>query len=139
MKSDRRFVFDTNVIISALLFEDSIPAQAFYQALANDSILLSQPTLAELDIVSGRKKFERYVSRAARDRFLDALIREATLIEITEEVRASRDPKDDKFLELAISGQVSCIISGDEDLLELTPWQNIPILTPTEFLKTFSK
>ena len=41
-----------------------------------------------------------------------------------------RDPKDDKFLELALNGKATHIVSGDEDLLVLHPFRGIPILTP---------
>jgi len=137
MKSDARYVFDTNVVISALLFEHSTPGRAFYAALEQGAILISLSTLAELDEVLGRKKFERYVLRAERERFLEALIREATLIEVTEEVQICRDPRDDKFLELAISGRAHCIVSGDGDLLQIGSWRDIPIMTPDEFLNRF--
>jgi predicted nucleic acid-binding protein len=44
-----------------------------------------------------------------------------------------RDPKDDKFLNLAVVCEASCIITGDKDLLVLNPFQNIPVLTAAEF------
>ena len=138
MKSDVRYVFDTNVVISALLFEHSTPGRAFYAALEQGAILISLATLAELDEVLGRTKFERYVLRAERERFLEALIREATLIEVTDEVRICRDPKDDKFLELASSGKAHCIVSGDRDLLQIGSWRDIPIVAPAEFLAKFA-
>jgi predicted nucleic acid-binding protein len=43
-------------------------------------------------------------------------------------------PKDDKFLEAALATQTDCILSGDADLLDLTPFREIPILRPAEFL-----
>ncbi|MFP4390748.1 MAG: putative toxin-antitoxin system toxin component, PIN family [Desulfococcaceae bacterium] len=45
-----------------------------------------------------------------------------------------RDPKDNKFLELAVSGSASILIAGDQDLLVLNPFRNLDILTPTEFV-----
>lgn len=53
-------------------------------------------------------------------------------------VRACRDAKDNKYLELALAAQADAIISGDEDLLVLHPWRGIPILRPAEFLRQFS-
>lgn len=46
----------------------------------------------------------------------------------------SRDPGDDKFLALAVTGQADAIISGDRDLLELGTHEGIPIFTPAQFL-----
>jgi putative PIN family toxin of toxin-antitoxin system len=50
-------------------------------------------------------------------------------------VRECRDPKDDKFLEVALNGRADVIITGDVDLLALHPWQGIPILSSAEYLK----
>ena len=66
-------------------------------------------------------------------RFLVALLKETELVEITTSVTACRDDKDNKFLELAVSGNAD-IVSGDEDLLVLNPFRGIPILTPRNFL-----
>lgn len=50
-------------------------------------------------------------------------------------ITACRDPKDDKFLELAVSGRATHIISGDTDLLTLNPFRGIAILPPRAFLE----
>ncbi len=133
MKADDRYVFDTNVIVSALLFKDSTPARAFFAALDREKILLSLPPLRELSEVLSRKKFDRYVLREERERFLMALVREASLVEATEKITGCRDARDNKFLELAMDGRATCIITGDEHLLELNPFRGIPIMTPEAF------
>jgi predicted nucleic acid-binding protein len=61
MNSGTRYVFDTNVIISALLFNTSIPGQAFTRALGAGTILISQSLVEELNNVLSRDKFNRYV------------------------------------------------------------------------------
>jgi putative PIN family toxin of toxin-antitoxin system len=111
-----------------LLFEQSVSGQAFYAALDNGEIFLSRPTFVELAEVLGRKKFDRYLTRDEREQFLAILLREATVVEVTEEVRVCRDPKDDKFLELAVSGGASCLVTGDQDLLVLHPFRGVPVL-----------
>jgi putative PIN family toxin of toxin-antitoxin system len=139
MSPEPRYVFDNSAIVSALLFEQSVPGQAFTAALDHGQILMSQATLAELQEVLGRKKFDRYVSREDREQFLALLLREATLVEIIEEVRACRDPKDDMFLELAVNGSARCVVTGDQDLLALHPFRAIPVLTPAQFLELHSQ
>lgn len=67
-------------------------------------------------------------------RFLVSLLKEAELFDTTETISECRDPKDNKFLELAFSGKADCIISGDDDLLVMNPFREIPIITPSEFL-----
>ncbi|WP_459868116.1 putative toxin-antitoxin system toxin component, PIN family [Endothiovibrio diazotrophicus] len=48
-----------------------------------------------------------------------------------------RDPKDNKFLELAVAGGASALITGDQDLLALHPFRGIPILAPADFLAQY--
>jgi putative PIN family toxin of toxin-antitoxin system len=136
--SEGRYVFDTNVIVSALLFVESTPGQAFLSALDHGVLLVSLAQLSELQEVLSRPKFDRYLPRQDRDQFLAALVREATLVDVTEHIQACRDPKDNHVLELAVSGQATCIISGDHDLLVLNPFRNIPILDPATFLATWA-
>ena len=50
-------------------------------------------------------------------------------------VRECRDPKNDKFLEVALNGRADVIITGDVDLLRMHPWREIEILTPADYLK----
>ncbi len=84
----------------------------------------------------GRDRFDRYVSREERDEFLESLIRESDLIEITESVQACLDPEDDRVLELAVNGNATYIVTGDADLLLLNPFRGVEIITPAEFLKS---
>ena len=62
-----RYVFDTNVMISALLFENGKPAQSLRFALSNGRLLLSLELLEELNEVLGRERFNRYVTREERE------------------------------------------------------------------------
>lgn len=133
-----RFVFDTNVIVNALLFEESKPAQVFFSALQHGEILLSVDLVNEIHEVIYRKKFDHYISNEQRDAFLIALVQTGTLMEITESIRVCRDPKDNMILELAVSGKADVVISGDKDLLALHPFREISILTPEDYLTTTS-
>ena len=58
-------------------------------------------------------------------------------LEPTVNITACRDPKDDMFLSLAVTAGADCIISRDEDLLVLHPFENIPILTTADFMRRF--
>ena len=138
MSSNARYVFDTNTLVSAVLFEHSTPGQAFHRALKRGEILVSPATLEELAEVLQREKFDRYVTTAEREEFLDAFIERTTFIEPTEEIQICRDAKDDKFLELAVSGRAAYLISGDKDLRSLNPFRGIAIVTVAEFLAATS-
>ena len=130
-----RCVIDTNVFVSAAVFSPSIPRQAASKVLRGGLLLFSEYTMDELKEVLFRSKFERYVSRAERTLFLAQLGTTAELVPIVQIVRECRDPKDDKFLEVALNGRAGVIITGDADLRGLHPWREIAIMSPAEFLK----
>jgi uncharacterized protein len=134
MSSNARYVLDTNTLVSAVLIEHSTPGQALRRALKQGDVLVSPATLEELAEVLQREKFARYVTVAEREEFLEAFVERATLIEPTEEIRICRDAKDDKVLELAVSGGATYLISGDSDLRSLNPFHGIVIVTAAEFL-----
>jgi uncharacterized protein len=132
--SKLRLVLDSNVLVSAALFKGSIARQAFNKAAVDGQILMSKPTLAELQDVLSRSSFDKYLSIELRMAFLTDLQTVVESVEVTEAIAVCRDPKDDKFLELAVSGQATCILSSDKDLLVLHPFQGIEIVTPADFL-----
>jgi len=130
-----RFVFDTNVVVSALMLLGSQPRRAFDRAREHGQLLVSEATLEELDDVLRRPKLAGYVGEEQRLEFLAAYIRDAEIVVVTTRLRECRDPKDDKFIELAIEGKATHIISGDQDLLMLSPFRGVAILTPVDFLR----
>lgn len=134
MKDELRFVFDTNVLISATLFKGSVPRQALDSARSMGKVIMSWPAMAELQEVLGRRRFDKYVSEDERLLFLELLALDVVPIEIIETVTDCRDSKDNKFLEVAVNGDADCIVSGDGDLLVLNPFRGMPIVTPQGFL-----
>jgi putative PIN family toxin of toxin-antitoxin system len=132
--NETRTVIDTGVAVSAVLLPRSVPRQAFDAAAARGKLLVSEATVTELDEVLRRPKFNKYVSEEKRLEFLAALVLEAEQVEVTEVITACRDAKDNKFLELAVCGRASHILSGDGDLLALHPFRGIAVVTPHAFL-----
>lgn len=135
--TDKVFVVDTNVLVSAALSPYSANASALKKALSLGKIVYSRATWTEFLEVLFRKKFDRYFTVAARQQIADRFIVHFENCEITEVIQACRDPKDDKYLELAVSADASAIISGDKDLLVLHPFKNISILSAADFLIRF--
>lgn len=136
-----RVVLDTNIVISAFLDPTSKASQAFDKAQRTSTLLASNVTMEELTEVLSRKKFDRYLSRTRRANLLAEYLQAVELVEIVQEIRACRDPKDDKFLSLAVSGGADLVLSGDADLLSLHPFQGflfclLPITWPSD--ETFS-
>jgi putative PIN family toxin of toxin-antitoxin system len=115
----------------------SVNREAFNKAMKTGMLVYSEETMAEWVEVFTRSKFDKYISLEDRLNVIAVFETRAQLINITEQIIACRDPKDDKFLSLAVTANASCIITGDKDLLVLNPFQSIPIVTPAGFLQLF--
>ena len=129
-----RVVIDTNVLISSLFFTASMPAQAVDKAVTKAQLVATTETLRELIGKLHSPKFDRYVRRERRDALLERVASLVEIIDILQAIRASRDPKDDKFLEAAVNGRADVIVTGDTDLLDLNPFRGIAIVTPAAYL-----
>jgi putative PIN family toxin of toxin-antitoxin system len=102
-------------------------------------VCASASTLSELESVLRRDKFDRYLSASLRAEFAELLSRRATFFEVSEADMANlhppcRDPKDNQFLALVHACDADVLVSSDADLLVLSPWQGVPILTPAAYL-----
>jgi uncharacterized protein len=135
MSSDKYIVVDTSVLISALLKPNSIPAQALERARTHFKLAVSTETLTELTKVLSRDYLARYRTVDERETFLVLYSELAEIIAITEHVTDCRDPKDNKFLDLALAANACILVSSDSDLLVLHPYRNIDIVTPSMFLQ----
>lgn len=134
MRTRDRMVLDTNTLIGRLLLPDSVPGQAVRKAVDEAALLASEFTLEELADVLARSKFDPYLTVGERQEFLRSFGRIVEMIPIVSAVRACRDPKDDKWLELAINGEAALIVTGDHDLLVLNPFRDVDIVTPAAYL-----
>jgi putative PIN family toxin of toxin-antitoxin system len=76
MTSARRFVFDTNTLVSALLLPTSIPRQALDYAFDHGKVLTSPALLRELDRVLTYPKLTPYITATERTQFLGKLSRQ---------------------------------------------------------------
>jgi putative PIN family toxin of toxin-antitoxin system len=129
-----RIVVDTNVFVSAIALPRSVPRQAVNRMLDSDVLLFSEATMTELVEVLHRPKLDHYVSPEDRAIFLGQLGTAAEFVPIIQLVRECRDPKDDKFLEVALNGRADVIVTGDADLLRMHPRREIAIMSPANYL-----
>jgi hypothetical protein len=134
MTADLRVVFDTNVVVSAMLLPLSVPRRALDRAMGEGRLLLSTATTTELNEVIHRPKFDQYLSEEERIEFLTTLVHEAELVNVVERVTDCRDPRDNKFLELAVSGRATHVVTGDSDLLVLHPFRGVSVVSPSVFV-----
>jgi len=136
-KKKLKVVLDTNVLISALLFQGELSKLLLPLKKGAYILLFSEDTLSELIKVLHYPKF------ALTEQEIDYILQfeilpYSKIIEITFKIdeKICKDKDDQKFLELAISGKADYLVSGDADLLELKEFKTVKILSPAEFLKT---
>lgn len=133
----KRVILDTTTLIGVLTKPQGICSDALILCLESCELLASRETLQELVEVSKRDKFDKYVSREEREYIVIEYAKRVSLVEITIASTDCRDPKDNKFLSLALSGHADIIVSGDSDLLALPPYNGIQILGVREFVERY--
>jgi putative PIN family toxin of toxin-antitoxin system len=133
-----RAVVDTNVLVSAILKDQSLPALAVHVIEQRGVLLKSTATERQLFEVLERPYFVSLVAPAALA-WLKRLLAAAEAVTIAERIVACRDPTDDKFLEVAVNGHADLIVSGDADLLALNPFRDIPIVPPAVFVQSVAR
>lgn len=135
MKAER-LVVDSNVLISALLVPSGTPAKLMHQlAAANARLLMSRLTYLELASRLARPKFDRYRSMEQMHEYLEWLADLAEWVQPSIHIDACRDEDDNRFLEVLLAGDGDALITGDADLLQLNPYEGLPILTPAQFMR----
>jgi uncharacterized protein len=128
-----RVVLDTNVLLSAALKRQSKSGMAALPVERHGVLLKSIATERQLFEVVARPHLAALIEPVAKG-WLRRLMAASEPVTIAERITVCRDPTDDKFLELAVSGKADVIVSGDGDLLALKPFGGIPILTPAAFV-----
>jgi len=132
-----RVILDTNVLISAVLIKNSVSDITLRKAQNNCTILCSNSIFNEYTKKLLLPRFNKYASLIKRTNMLNDIEKEALFIDPEVEISECRDPKDNKFLELAIAANADCIVTGDKDLLVLNPFRGIKIVSPSDFLIQF--
>ncbi len=138
MTDSLRVVLDTNVLVSALLTPDGNPRRAVDLVARQGLLLFSEATYDELTEVLARPRLRKFLPAESAEGFTKRVVTVASRVVTDESIRACRDPKDDKFLDVAVGGEADYLVTGDEDLLVLHPFRGVPILTPTDFLESVS-
>ncbi|MEN8236476.1 MAG: putative toxin-antitoxin system toxin component, PIN family [Pseudomonadota bacterium] len=135
-----RIVLDTNVFVSALIKPEGTTGIVLKTVLQiqQHTLLLSQDILEELESTLTYPKIKKCIVLNSDQ--IDLWV--ASLRMVAHEVNprfdyptlVPDDPKDDRYIIAAIEGKADCIVSGDKHLLNLNPYERIPILKPAEFL-----
>ncbi len=131
----KTIVLDSNLVVSAILHPEGICALAIDLADTHFDMVRSVGTSQELVDVLRRDKFDRFAAvddRAIRVKgYLDA----SRLVVVSISVADCSDPKDNKFLELALAAKASIIVSGDKKhLLSMSPYRGVQIIGVRDFV-----
>ena len=132
-----RVVVDTNILVSFAIRPNTNFEKIFDHIAAQGVTLVSEDTLAELVDVLNREKFRRYIPSSRVIDYVEWYIAISEIAVVTEPVVACRDPKDDKFLALALAGKADFIIAGNSHLLEMVSFSGVAIHSPADFLRLF--
>jgi putative PIN family toxin of toxin-antitoxin system len=131
-----RVTVDTNVLISALVFQ-GLPGKFLALALAGAFQLITSPIL--LDELDEKLRFKFLWSPAKADQARSALEALCDVVSTTDSLAVIQDdPDDDRVLECAVAGRADTIVSGDRHLLKLGSYDGTQILTVRQFMDQIS-
>lgn len=127
-----RVVFDTNILVSALVFPGGRGEAALARVLEEtDALLIAKAILDELLGVLARK-FSRSAEELARTALFLSDI--AVSVRPRRRLRVVKDEPDNRILECAIAGRADAIVTGDRALLALRTYRDVRILSLREYL-----
>lgn len=127
-------VFDVSTLVGVAIRENSTSDRALRHALRTDQVAVSEPMLAELLDVLHRPRPAHFPNPDLRAALLNQLLALGVPFVPAVRVTDCRDPKDDKYLELALAARATSLVSSDDDLLVLHPRRGIRIVQPADYL-----
>ena len=135
-----RVVFDTNVLISALITTGK-PKELFQMAAEKQiQLITSKEILKEFSEVADDPRIKKYVDEQDIIAFLKIIDIAAKIIKVKSQFREiNEDPDDDVVLRTAFDSKADYIISGDKHLLSKGTFKGVKILTVSEILKLLKK
>lgn len=127
-----KVVFDTNVLVAALVFPGGRGDAALQRVVGEqDQLLISKAILDEL-LGALARKFARDTEELARVAlFLGEL---GTLVQPGRRLRVVQDDPDNRVLECALAGGAEAIVTGDRALLALREFRGVRIISLREYL-----
>ena len=137
-----RVVLDANIYISSLISSKGNPASIINKWLSGEfEVLISQPIVEEILRVTDYERLQKKYKKIRENRleFVELISEQGIWIEPTETLTiVTLDESDNRYLECAIAGSASYIVTGDEHLLEIGSHQGIDVITPAAFVTLLS-
>ena len=134
-KTIGRVVLDSNILVSALLFQAELAGIVDLWKKGRIIPVLSKETFTEFKAVLEYPKF------SLTQQEIKVIIEEEVLpyfevIEVTDNIKGiCRDVDDDKFIACAVSASADFIVTGDKDLLDLGKYKSVKIISASVLLK----
>ena len=127
-----KVIFDTNIWISFLIGKRLTSIKEF---ISNGKIqmVLTEQLITELELVTQRRKLQKYFNQGSVEELLLLIETIGKIYQIRSKHHLSRDLKDNFLLDLIDKSKADYLVTGDNDLLELSKFQTASILTPKEF------
>lgn len=132
-----RAVIDTNIFVSGIIKPSGLTGDVLRQLRDGNFTLFYAPALLDelVDVLNRPRIRDKYGITHEDIKTIVALVMlRGESVTPDRTITVCRDPKDDMFLEIAVAGDADVIVSGDNDLLVLNPFENIPIISPRDFL-----
>lgn len=133
-----RAVVDTNVIVRALIRPQGTVGPVLLRLRQGDYTLLYSGSLLEelADVLNRPRIRDKYrLTNNDIQTVLALILLRGQEVTPDQTITICRDPKDNKFLEVAVAGRADVIVTGDDDLLVLHPFAGIPVVSPSTFLQ----
>jgi len=132
-----KVVLDTNVLISWVFGKGSAINLMVEEVLTGHQLFACDEILDEVSEKLASPRLQKYIDSERARQLVARYTSKATRLEVINHLQVCRDPDDDIVLALAVTAEADCIITGDNDLLILHPYQNIQIVTPATFTDKF--
>ena len=134
-----KIILDTNVIVSALIKSDTPPALILSSYVPFCELCLSEIIFSEYETVLARPKFRSFPTFYDRAKQVLTLLQQiGTFYTPDQKINYITDEADNRFLELAIIAQADYLITGNTNDFNFTVFENTKIVTPSEFINSFS-
>lgn len=139
-----RVVFDTNIFISMFIWRNK-ELEFLYNLFWQNKITVpvNIQIIQEITRVLNYPKFSIFLSKVnlTPEEIIGAITNNCLIFSSSEKPLKiiKDDPSDNIILDCASASGADFIVSGDKHLLNLKSFQNIPILTPRQFINRFKK
>jgi len=132
-----KIVLDTNVLVAGLLSPFGPCAQIVRMVSSGDlTLCLDSRILSEYDEVLRRPKFRFRIDKVVA--LLDYIEHRGHLVASSPLSNLLPDPGDQPFLEVAIAGQATCLVTGNRAHFPAKQCRQVKVLFPSEFLAFYS-